>query len=108
MLAFDLTTVRRAGDRALQRLTRPELDGFFIHFDADCLSDSIMPAVDYRLPDGFGWEEIGSILAHALESDRAVGLEVTIYNPALDPDRTAARGLTNALAAALLRGPGAR
>jgi hypothetical protein len=33
----------------------------------------------------------------AIESQRMVGLEVTIYNPKLDPDRTAARGLASAI-----------
>jgi len=110
ILAFDLTTVRRIGvehaiTAALGHVTRPALDGFFIHFDADSLSDSIMPAVDYRLPDGFSWDEIASILGSTLGREQAVGMEVTIYNPALDPDGIAGRGLTHALAAALLPRP---
>ena len=36
-------------------VARDELDGFFIHVDADCLDDAIMPAVDYRLPGGLAW-----------------------------------------------------
>ncbi len=86
---------------ALDRLTRPELEGFFIHLDADCLDDRIMPAVDYRLPDGFSWNDVSSILRVAVATGRAVGLEVTIYNPALDEDGRAGRELTNVLAAAL-------
>ena len=106
ILALDLTTVRRMGlERAahvaLERVTRPELDGFFIHLDADCLDDRIMPAVDYRLPDGFSWNDVVSILRGALATGRAVGLEVTIYHPALDTDGTAGRQLTNVLASAL-------
>ena len=106
ILALDLATVRqmgieRAAQAALDRLTRPEIEGFFIHLDADCLDDRIMPAVDYRLPDGFGWSDLTSILTTVLTSGRAVGLEVTIYNPALDEDGTAGRELTNVLAAAL-------
>jgi arginase len=113
ILAFDLTTVRRMGvaravSDALERVTSRTLDGFFIHFDADSLSDSIMPAVEYRLPDGFGWGEIVSILTLALGSEHAVGMEVTVYNPALDRDGSAGRGLTNALAAALLPRSGAQ
>jgi arginase len=55
--------------------------------DADVLSDSIMPAVDYRLPDGLFWEELVTILQVALSSNRVVGIEVTIYNPLLDQER---------------------
>jgi arginase len=106
ILALDLTTVRQLGveaamQAALDRLTRPEMEGFFIHLDADCLDDRIMPAVDYRLPDGFSWSEITSILRAAVGSRRAVGMEVTIYNPALDEDGRAGRELTNLLVAAL-------
>ncbi|MGQ0643431.1 MAG: arginase family protein [Gemmatimonadaceae bacterium] len=106
MTALDLSSVRRLGlsksvATAIEHLTRPELDGFFIHLDADCLSDSIMPAVDYRLPDGLSWQELIGLLEAALASGRAVGLEVTIYNPALDHDGEAGRGLTSALTVAL-------
>jgi arginase len=106
VLAFDLMTVRRMGVEhatriALERVARSGLDGFFIHVDADCLSDSIMPAVDYRLPDGFSWNELTSILTLAMASGRAVGLEVTIYNPALDDGGSAGRGLARVLVAAL-------
>ena len=56
---------------------------------------------DYRLPDGFSWSDLSSILSVAVATGRAVGLEVTIYNPALDEDGRAGRELTNVLAAAL-------
>jgi arginase len=105
LLALDLAAVRGVGvDRAmaaaLARLSRPEVEGFFIHFDADSLSDHVMPAVDYPLPGGFSLDEMTSILALALASERAVGLEVTIYNPALDPDGSAGSLLTDLLVAA--------
>ena len=93
--------IEQATRLALERVARPALDGFFIHLDADCLSDSVMPAVDYRIPDGFSWDELTSVLELAMASGRAVGLEVTIYNPALDHDGSAGRGLTHAIAAAL-------
>ena len=102
LLALDLTTVRRMGVEhaarvALERVARPEIDGFFIHLDADSLDDSLMPAVDYRLPGGFSWNDLTSILKMALASGRAAGLEVTIYNPSLDEDGSAGRQLTDFL-----------
>src|SRR5687768_12599643 len=65
--AFDLATVHelgveRAAREAVDHLTRDDLDGFFIHVDADCLDDAIMPAVDYRIPDGLSWDELARIL----------------------------------------------
>ena len=106
LTALDLPAVRASGIEAAAReavdhLTRDELDGFFIHLDADCLDDAIMPAVDFRVPGGLSWDELGSALRVALASGKAVGIEVTIYNPRLDEDGSAGRGLVDVLAAAL-------
>ncbi|MDX3925467.1 MAG: arginase family protein [Shinella sp.] len=104
--AIDLPAVRAMGIEAAAReavahLTRPELDGFFIHLDADCLDDAIMPAVDFRVPGGLSWDELRAALRIALASGKAAGLEITIYNPRLDEDGSAGRSLADVLAAAL-------
>jgi arginase len=104
--ALDLDAVRELGIEAAARtavahVAREELDGFFIHLDADVLDDAVMPAVDYRLPGGLRLHELGVVLAHALAVGRAVGMEVAIYNPALDPSGAAGRALTTVLIAAL-------
>jgi arginase len=104
--AIDLPEVRKLGieaaaSAAIEHLTRTELDGFFIHVDADCLDDAIMPAVDFRLPGGLTWDELRTTLQMALTSGKAVGIEIAIYNPRLDKDGAAGRGLTDVLAAAL-------
>jgi arginase len=56
-----------------------------VHLDVDVLDDGLMPAVDYRHPGGLAWEEATEILHGLLQSSGARGLEVTIYNPRLDP-----------------------
>jgi arginase len=104
--ALDLPVVREMGIEAATReavdhLLRPELDGFFIHLDADCLDDAIMPAVDFRVPGGLSWGELEMALRIAMGSSKAVGLEVTIYNPRLDEDGSAGHGLSEVLVAAL-------
>lgn len=104
--AIDLPAVRAMGIEAAAReavdhLTREELDGFFIHLDADCLDDAIMPAVDFRVPGGLSWDELGAALRVAMASGKAVGIEITIYNPRLDEDGSAGRGLADVLAATL-------
>ncbi|MER9162057.1 arginase family protein [Mesorhizobium sp. M0715] len=99
--AVRATGIEAAAREAVDHLTRAELDGFFIHLDADCLDDVIMPAVDFRVPGGLSWDELTAALRLALASGKAVGLEITIYNPRLDEDGSAGRGLADVLAAAL-------
>ncbi|MDC0771385.1 arginase family protein [Streptomyces sp. HD] len=79
-------------------------DGFWVHLDVDVLDDAIMPAVDYRQPGGLTWGELESVLRTALGDARAVGLDVTIFNPRLDPDG----GIAVRLAECLRRGLSAR
>lgn len=107
MLTMDFDTIRRMGaNRAacavVQHLARPELDGFWIHFDADVLDDAVMPAVDYRLPGGLTLREAGECLTIALAAGRAVGIDVTIYNPSLDETGSAGRALADLLAESLM------
>ena len=57
MNTIELTDVQRLGlknaaSSAIEKFLKNELSGFWIHFDVDVLNDSIMPAVDYRLPGG--------------------------------------------------------
>jgi arginase len=107
LLAIDLEQVRRSGasrsaERALAHLGRPDGPArFWIHLDADVLDDAIMPAVDYRMPGGLSWEELTTILRAACHAPGAAGLEVTIYNPMLDPERSGARGLVRVLTEAM-------
>ena len=82
----DLTEVRETGTgralgKPLATLTKPDLEGFWVHLDVDVLDDALMPAVDYRHPGGLTWQEAAQILGGLLASDGARGLEVTIFNP---------------------------
>ena len=108
LLALELSEVRslgakRAAQRALEHLTAADkpTQGFFIHLDADVVSDALMPAVDYRMADGLSWDELCVVLQTALASGRAVGIEITIYNPALDADGSSGRELARTLIRAL-------
>lgn len=100
--AFDLEQVRALGiipaaRQAIERLQKNQLDGFWIHLDADVLDDAIMPAVDYRLPGGLGWDEITTLLEIVMASGQAVGLTITIFNPKLDSDGSIASKFTESL-----------
>ena len=103
---LDLQTVRKAGvadaaAAAARQLAGSDRQGFWIHLDVDVLDDAVMPAVDYRMSDGLDFEELVAVLKAAVGSGRAVGLNVTIFNPNLDPNRIIARQLVNALARGL-------
>ena len=113
LFAQDLHELRRVGASeaaraAIEHLCRPDLHGFWIHLDVDVLDDAIMPAVDYRMPDGLSWDEIETILTAAMRTGRARGINITIFNPTLDKTGQIARDLVNALARGLVRSPDAR
>ena len=91
-----------AATAVLERLTGPELAGFWVHFDVDVLDPAAMPAVDSPIPGGPGLAELEELLAPLVRHPKALGLEVTIYDPALDPDRSTGARLV-ALLERLLR-----
>lgn len=101
MGSFDLPRIRAAGLEAAidAALIRADTEGYFIHLDADVLDDALMPAVDYRMADGLSVGDLEAVLRQALGSGRAVGFEVTIYNPSKDPDGAAGARLVRLLAA---------
>lgn len=110
ILSIDLAAVRERGaaaaaTRGIEHVSSRELAGFWIHLDADVLDDGIMPAVDYRMPGGLSWDELATTLRAALASGRAVGLDVTVFNPKLDADGSIAYGLVKTLGQALTPDP---
>ncbi|MCX4985922.1 arginase family protein [Streptomyces sp. NBC_00572] len=109
LYALALDDVRAAGAAAAARgaVTRiAEWEGYWVHLDVDVLDDAIMPAVDYRQPGGLSWAELEDVLRTALGHERAVGFDVTIFNPRLDPGGTIADRLTDCLRRALaVEGP---
>jgi arginase len=97
MHVFDLLQVKElkvstAASRAVKRLIKDELTGFWIHLDADVLDDKIMPAVDYRLNNGgLSFSELSELLRIIISSKRAIGMNITIFNRTLDLDGSIAK-----------------
>jgi arginase len=89
----------------LATVTNPGLQGFWVHLDVGVLDGALMPAVDYRHPGGMTWQEVAQILGGLLATDRAHGLEVTIFNPRLDPDGGIAQRLSDPITNTILRRP---
>jgi ABC-type molybdate transport system ATPase subunit len=81
----------RAGDWAVPSLP------YWVHVDADVLR---LDAVDSPQPDGLSFDELADVLRRLRPG--AVGMHVTIFDPDLDPDGTAAEALTDCLVRAAL------
>jgi arginase len=105
---YELDAIRRNGAQpamrsALEHLRDRNVDGVWIHFDADVLDDEIMPAVDYRLAGGLSWMEAETLLTQAWDSGMIAGMDVTIFNPRLDPDGRCASALADFLVRVLTK-----
>ncbi len=85
---------------ALDGLHPPETAGFWVHLDADVLDPAVMPAVDSPDPGGLLPDELAELLAVLVGSPRCAGLNVTIYDPDLDPDGRAGALLADLVAGA--------
>ncbi|MEW9547412.1 arginase family protein [Nonomuraea sp. NPDC050783] len=94
----------RGLDAAGKVLSRDELDGFWIHVDADVLDPSILPAVDSPTPGGLDAAQLTTLLRGLLALPGAAGLEVTILDPDLDEDGRQAALLAGILVDALASG----
>jgi arginase len=86
---------------ALRSLTSPgsngQARGFWIHLDADVINPTVMPAVDSPTPGGPTFKELVELLTPFVRHPGALGLELTIYDPGLDPDRSCASRLVTFL-----------
>ncbi len=91
---LDLAAGNGAAATALERIGRKD---FFIHLDVDILDSTLMPAVDSPQPGGLEPDELVALLRPLVHHPRALGLEVTIYDPALDGNRVWGRLLVDVL-----------
>ena len=99
---WDLGMLRTVGfaeaaEMAVDKLEANGVEGFWLHLDADVLHDDLMPAVDSRQPGGMIYGELVELLGVLLRSGLAVGMEVTIFDPELDPTGEIAEGFTGAI-----------
>lgn len=99
---FSFGDIQRKGvncttNEVLQYISKLEVEGFWIHFDTDVLSDEINPAVDYRLPGGLQYEQVEYLIRCFLLTGRMTGLSVTIFNPRLDKNGHISKNITESL-----------
>lgn len=104
---FDFDRIQKSGitktaSEAIMKLEKSEIRGFWIHLDVDVLNDEDMPAVDYRLSNGgLGFHDVSHLLQILLQSGKAVGMDITIFNPKLDLDGSITRRLVSSLVAGM-------
>lgn len=103
MILYDAQAVQQHDPATLGQQTAARLEAesgrFWLHLDLDVLDDTVLPAVDYLMPGGLDWETLIQLARPLAHSPTLVGADVTIYNPALDPDGRYARRIVDALAA---------
>jgi arginase len=95
MLVRNLGELRAAGvedaaNHAAAFLAAAGVDRVWLHLDADCLDDELMPAVDWRLDGGLTPTEVVSLARPLVQNGLVTGMDVTIYNPSLDSEDSAA------------------
>jgi arginase len=88
--------------QTLERVSQPS-GGFWIATDVDVLDPKLMPAVDTPQPEGVTFAELADLLTPLVHHPRALGLQVTIYDPTLDPDQSGAARLGDLLEAVFVR-----
>ena len=82
--------IENAANHAAAFLAARGLESVWLHLDADCLDDALMPAVDWRIEGGLAPTEVIALARPLLQSGLIAGMDVTIYNPSLDSSDFAA------------------
>lgn len=99
MSVWPVDRLRAEGHQAvttavLERVARVELDGFWVHLDVDILDPEVMPAVDTLSEGGLQPSELTELLSGLVSHAAAIGMDVCIFDPDLDPDGQHAQTLT--------------
>ena len=85
-----------AVERALGTITRATR-GFWIHLDLDVLDVRELPAVASPEPEGLSFTDLTALLKPLVASPYCVGLELTVYDPDLDPSGVYAERIVTCL-----------
>jgi len=100
---FRFPRIRERGlDAAIAEIVRliaaAPVAGFWLHLDIDILAPELMPAVDSPDPGGFDWTELARVLDSLIALPQVIGMELTIFDPTLDPDGHLTRQLATFMA----------
>jgi arginase len=106
MRSFPLSKIRAQGisvaaEEAVTHLESSRTLGFWLHLDVDVLSPEWMFAVDSPDPGGLTPEELAALLKTVSRNKWCAGIQITIYDPTLDPEGRCASLITELLVSAL-------
>lgn len=87
-------------------VVRGDLDGYWLHLDVDVLDPSHMPAVDSPSPGGLDPDQLTALLRSLWPG--AVGMQVCVFDPDLDPTGDLARLLVDVLMDSVVAAPRVR
>jgi arginase len=76
---------------------------YWLHVDLDVLDSAAFPAQDFLAPGGLSRVELVELVDGVLAGRGCCGVSITVYNPALDPDRIVGRLVVEFIARLALR-----
>lgn len=86
---IDVFAAREVGAAGVLETTRATLARadcpYWLHLDVDVLDQTVMPAVDSPGSPGIDPEDLVAILSALATDLRCIGMDMTIYDPDLDP-----------------------
>lgn len=103
---FDAAEVLRAGAKQVARRATEHLSGhglqrLWLHVDLDVLDQNVMPAVDSPGEPGLSFAQLTELVGALVGTGRVLGVDVTIYDPELDPDGQYPPAIVDSIATAL-------
>ncbi|GEM87957.1 arginase family protein [Meiothermus granaticius] len=83
------------------RFSSRGLTRIWLHVDVDVLDQSVMPAVDSPGSPGLNFDELSALIKGLCQRLPVLGVDVTIYDPDLDPSGIHAKNLVSCLVGGL-------
>lgn len=102
---YPLSEIRRQGATATAKEALERVHGlqneFVLHIDLDVIGSEDFPASNLAAPGGLRWQELEEALGVLVPQPKLAALAISAYNPALDPEGTAAKRFIDMLTKAL-------
>jgi arginase len=87
--------------QAIGYIDSEHLGRAWLHVDVDVLDQKVMPAVDSPGSPGLSLDQLATLIKRLRASARIIGVDISVFDPELDPAGRYARGLVQSLAQAL-------